>query len=74
MKTNILFGDCVAVDFYELDDNGNYKSDEPKYTSNGDGFYIVEVWTDEYHCAFTKIFETFVEAKAYANEMKGDVC
>lgn len=73
MKTRILYGDCVAVDYYELDDKGNMVTpDEPTYGSDGDGFYLVEVWSDDTHHYADKQFETFNEAKEYADNIKGE--
>lgn len=71
MKTRILFGDVVSVDYYELDDKGvAITPDSTLYVGDGDGFYMVEGWTDEYHCEFSKMFETFSEAKEYADSLK----
>lgn len=71
MKTRILFGDCVAVDYYELDDNGEMITpNKPTFEGTHDGFYLVEEWYDEHHLAFTRQFETFNEAKEYVGNIE----
>lgn len=71
MKTKIYYGACVATDYYELDETGNMiMPNTPSYEGDGEdmGFYIVEVWSDDTHLAFVKRFETFSDAKNYADE------
>ena len=71
MKTRILYGDCVAVDYYELDDNGEMITpNKPTCEGTHDGFYLVEAWYNENHLAFTEQFGMFHEAKEYADSLE----
>lgn len=71
MKTRILYGDCVAVDYYELDNNGEMITpNKPTCEGTHDGFYLVEAWYDKHHLAFTKQFGMFSEAKEYADSLE----
>ena len=59
-----------TVDIYDLDDSGNMITPNcPKWNGTDDSYYRVEIWQDETHLNYTKRFEDFADAKAYAEEM-----
>ena len=69
MELKIYFVEPIDSNFYELDENGKTIEPDLPISKISEPYYVVEGTTDKYHVEFTKIFETFHEAKEYVDEI-----